>query len=116
MAFSQTILLRVSCGQVAETVIQRLLRIGEHTIWVGIVVAPHDVVESDSLDLVDGYVLVLEGGVTLPSPVLAGLHRIAHVESSVIVLLVGALDDVGDPADAALTQDEVEIRVAFTGA
>src|SRR2546422_872194 len=55
----------------------------------------------------------LERRLALAPPVVARLHREAEITEAILPLEVHAIERVGDPADPALAEHDVEVRIAL---
>src|SRR5215468_12392865 len=100
-------------GQVPELLLDVLRRLRPHTVAVRIVRAPHERLHAHVLDQLGADAVELEGGLALPPPVVAGLHREAEVAEAVLPLEVHAVERVRHPADAALAEGDPHARVAL---
>ena len=86
---------------------------GQTPSGMRVVGTPHDVVFTNEVDHVSGEGFLLEGGIALASPVIAGNHRERGVA---LILVVHAVEDVGNPGNAAFTKDKLEVGESFAGA
>ena len=90
-----------------------VLAVGPDAVGVGEVGAPHDVVLAEDVDETDADWVALVGREALAAPVLRRLHLELEVLELVLPLEVHVLEDVGDPANAGLADDEADIGEAF---
>src|SRR5262245_31181473 len=99
--------------QVLELLADVLRRLRPHTVGMRIVRAPHERLHAHLVDELGAHAVVLEGGLALPPPVLTGLQLQRQVLVLILVLEVHAVEHVGDPADAALPEGDLQIRIAL---
>ena len=85
-----------------EALLDRFSGVWEYSVLVRIVGPPHDVVDSYAFNLVQRNEFLLERRITLPFPVVGRSLRKSYMEEAVLVFVVSAFKDVGQPPDAAL--------------
>src|SRR5206468_3224336 len=88
---------------ITEVLGQRVARLGPRAVAVRVVGRPHDVPEPRAMALRDPGEVLDEGRVSLPVPVEARLLLDDRLGPEAVLVegLIHALDEVGDPADAA---------------
>src|SRR5689334_25390948 len=98
----------------AELVLDVLLRIGENAVGVGIIRSPHHSLGPELLQQRHTGIVVLESRTALTVPIIAGflLQRYAAFVA-ILIFLVHALENVRDPAYAALAEHDAQIRIAL---
>src|SRR5215472_9056197 len=99
--------------QVLELLVDIAPRLRPHAIRVGVVRAPHQGLDAHLVDQLGADAVVLERRLALPTPILTRLPLQRQVLVLILVLEVHAIEDVGDPADAALAKGDPEVRVAL---
>src|SRR5215475_10666619 len=99
--------------QMTQLLLDELLGVGPHPVRVREVRAPHDGLRPQLLEQSHADAIALVGGLALAAPVIAGTHRQLEILELVFPLEVHAIEHVRDPADAALADDELEVRVAL---
>src|SRR5882724_2865516 len=91
-------------------------RFRPNAVGVRVVSPPEDVVlahqRDDRLDIL----VLLVGRISLPPKIVARLHGEAEAAGAVLVLCVQAVEDIRDPGHARLAENELELRILFTGA
>src|SRR6186713_3449798 len=92
--------------QVPELLLDELLGVGPHPVRMREVRAPHDGLRPQLVEQGHTDAVALVGGLALPAPVLAGTHGQLEILELVFPLEVHAIEDIGNPADAALADDE----------
>src|SRR5207249_10621452 len=100
-------------SQVTELTLDELARVGPDAVGVREVRAPHDVVDADLVEQLDADAIRLVGCSALTAPIIARPGAEAEVLGLVLPFRVHALEDVGDPADAALADDNPQCRVTL---
>src|SRR5262249_39330358 len=100
-------------GQVAELALDVVLRIGPDAVGVWKVRGPHDVALADLVDQLDADRIGLIGRIALAAPILARRHLQIELLELVLPLGVHAVEHIRDPADASLTDDDLEAGVAL---
>ena len=80
---------------------------------MGEVAAPHDVVLAEDVEQPDADRIALVGGEALSAPVFRRLHGQRQILELILPLKIHVLEDVGDPADAALADHQLQARVGF---
>src|SRR3989441_12807200 len=98
---------------VPELTLDDLEGVGPDAVGVGEVRAPHDVVDPDLVEQLDADAIRLVGRLALAAPVLARPHAEREVLELVLPFRIHALEDVRDPADAALADDDPQRRVTL---
>src|SRR6266446_5929726 len=71
--------------------------------------APHDVVLADLVEHLDTDAIALIGGEALPPPILARLHFQIEILELVLPFEIHAIENVGEPANPALADDELQL-------
>src|SRR5579885_1801656 len=99
--------------QMAELVVDVLLRLRPHPVRMREVRAPHQRLDAHVLDQLGADAVVLEGRAALVAPVLARQLLQLEVLVLILVLEIHAVDDVGNPADAAFAEDDADVREAL---
>src|SRR5439155_8009974 len=97
--------------QVPELTLDDLAGVGPDAVGVGEVRAPHDVVDPDLVEQLDADAIRLVGRLALAAPVLARPQAQSEVPELVLPFRIHALEDVRDPADPALADDDPQLRV-----
>src|SRR6059058_2140883 len=92
--------------QVPELTLDDLTGVGPDAVGVGEVRAPHDVVDPNLVEQLDADAIRLVGRLALAAPVLARSQAQSEVLELVLPFRIHALEDVRDPADAALADDD----------
>src|SRR2546426_415602 len=100
-------------SQVTELTLDELARVGPDAVRMGEVRAPHDVVDADLVEQLDADAIRLVGRLALAAPVLTRREAEAEVLELVLPFRVHPLEDVRDPADAALADDDAQRRVSL---
>src|SRR5437016_9717699 len=106
---------RVLGRYIAEMLGERVARLWPRAVAVRVVGRPHDVPQAGPMPLGDPGEVLDEGGMSLAVPIGARLLLDGRLGPETVLVegLVHALDEVGNPADAALDEHEVERRVAL---
>src|SRR5215470_1501348 len=99
--------------QMAELLLDVLGGLGPHAVAVWIVGAPHERLHADVVDELGADAVELEGGLALPTPVVAGLHLEPEIVEAVLPLEVHPVESVGQPADAALSEGDADVGIAL---
>src|SRR4030095_7156780 len=97
--------------QVAELLLDVLRRLGPHTVGGRGVRRPPERRVAHLVDDLGPDAVELERRLALAPPVVAGLHRQAEVAEAVLPLEVHAIEPVGNPADAALAERDLQVRI-----
>src|SRR5499426_935151 len=97
--------------KVAELLLDVLRRLGPYPVGVRVVRRPHERLGAHLVDHLRADPVELEGRLALAPPVVARLHREPEVAEAVFPLEVHAVERVGDPADAALAERDLQVRV-----
>src|SRR5499427_1764008 len=103
-------------GQVAELLLDVLRRFRPDSVWMRVVRPPHQRLHADVVDELGADAVELERGLALAAPVIARLHLQAEVAEAVLPLEVHPIEGVGDPTDPALTERDVDPRIALEDA
>ena len=97
----------------AELLVDVLGRLRPHAVPVRIVRAPHQRLHAHVVDELGADAVELEGRLALAAPVVARLHLQAEVVEAVLPLEVHAVEGIGHPADAALSEGDADARIAL---
>jgi hypothetical protein len=81
-----------------------------HAVGVRVVGAPHQGFDADLIDELGADQVELERRLALPAPILARLH-LHQVAEAVLILEIHTVERIGQPADAALAERDLEARV-----
>src|SRR5713226_2872380 len=100
-------------GQMAELLVDVLRRLRPHAVAVRIVRAPHQRLHAHVVDELGADTVELEGRLALAAPVVARLHLQAEVVEAVLPLEVHAVQGIGHPADAALSEGDADAGIAL---
>src|SRR5437870_6659476 len=103
-------------SQVTELTLDELARVGPDAVGMGEVRAPHDVVDADLVEQLDADAIRLVGRLALAAPVLTRREAEAEVLELVLPFRIHPIEDVRDPADPALADDDLHVRVPFEDA
>src|SRR5262245_40839817 len=97
--------------QVAELLFDVLRRLWPHPVGVRVVRGPHERLGTHLVDHLRADPVELEGCLALAPPVVARLHREPEIAEAVFPLEVHPVERVGDPADAALAERDLQVRI-----
>src|SRR5439155_19183724 len=99
--------------QMAELLLDVLRGFRPDAVSVRIIRGPHQRLDAHLVDHLRADAIELERRLALPAPVIARLHRQTEITEAVLPLEVHAIERVGDPADAALAEDDAQVGIAL---
>src|SRR4029077_835818 len=96
-----------------QLALDELARVRPHPVRVGEVRAPHDGIVPQIVEQLDADAIALVSSPALSTPVLAWPHSEAEILELILPLRVHAVQHVGDPADPALANDDLDVAATL---